>query len=362
MALSDLGRWVQVEAPRESPRLEAKAAARDDDDDDDDDRGVPLYQSIYETALRNKVPKPVVEDLIRIYAYDVDFQKKVRAGDAFDVLYAEDAAAEGRSEVLFASLTVAGETRHYYRFLTTDDQVVDYYDESAKSAKKFLMRKPMEGGVLRSGFGPRRHPILGYTKMHTGVDWAAPHGTPIYASGNGMVEKAGWESGYGKYVRLRHNNGYESAYGHMSGFARGITEGARVRQGQLIGFVGSTGLSTGPHLHYEVIVNEPHRRSAARQAAPRPLARRQVPGRVRARARAHRPDAEHGRQSRPRRRDAGPAQLSGCGPLRCQTLPNNSAPQSWRSSKILISMRRHAAAFLPRRKTTRGGPEMRISQ
>jgi murein DD-endopeptidase MepM/ murein hydrolase activator NlpD len=256
VALSDLGRWVQVEAPREGPRLEAKAAPRDDDDDDDDDRGVPLYQSIYETALRNKVPKPVIEDLIRIYAYDVDFQKKVRAGDAFDVLYAEDAAAEGRSEVLYASLTVAGETRHYYRFLTTDDQVVDYYDESAKSAKKFLMRKPMDGGVLRSTFGPRRHPILGYTKMHTGVDWAAPHGTPIYASGNGMVEKAGWESGYGKYVRLRHNNGYETAYGHMSGFARGITEGSRVRQGQLIGFVGSTGLSTGPHLHYEVIVNE----------------------------------------------------------------------------------------------------------
>ncbi|CUU44045.1 Glycyl-glycine endopeptidase ALE-1 precursor [Blastochloris viridis] len=255
VALSDLGRWVQVEAPRESRRLGARAAARDDDDDDDDDRGVPLYQSIYETALRNKVPKPVIEDLIRIYAYDVDFQKRVRAGDAFDVLYAEDAATEGRSEVLFASLTVAGETRRYYRFLTADDQVVDYYDEGAKSAKKFLMRKPMEGGILRSGFGPRRHPILGYTKMHTGVDWAAPHGTPIYASGNGVVEKAGWESGYGKYVRLRHNNGYESAYGHMSGFARGMTEGARVRQGQLIGFVGSTGLSTGPHLHYEVIVN-----------------------------------------------------------------------------------------------------------
>ncbi|WP_244600053.1 M23 family metallopeptidase [Blastochloris tepida] len=257
VALSDLGRWVQVEAPREEPRIAAsKAPARDDDDDEEDDgRGVRLYQSIYETALRQQVPRQVVEDLIRIYAYDVDFQKRVRAGDSFDVLYAEDAAAEGRSEVLFASLTIGGETRRYYRFLTSDDQVIDYYDESAKSAKKFLMRKPMEGGTYSRGYGMRRHPILGYVKMHAGVDWAAPHGTPIYAAGNGVVEKAGWESGYGKYVRLRHNNGYESAYGHMSGFARGITEGSRVRQGQLIGFVGSTGLSTGPHLHYEVIVN-----------------------------------------------------------------------------------------------------------
>jgi len=118
-----------------------------------------------------------------------------------------------------------------------------------------MAAKPMATGIMRSGYGWRRHPILGYSKMHTGVDWAAARGTPIYASGNGIVVTAGWESGYGKYVKLRHTNGYETAYGHMSAFARGIQPGTRVRQGQIIGYVGSTGLSTGPHLHYEILVN-----------------------------------------------------------------------------------------------------------
>jgi murein DD-endopeptidase MepM/ murein hydrolase activator NlpD len=150
---------------------------------------------------------------------------------------------------------VGGEIKKYYRFQTNDDGVVDYYDETGKSAKKFLVRKPVILGIMRSGFGFRKHPILGYYKMHTGIDWSAPNGTPIYASGNGTVEKSGWESGYGKYVRLRHTNGYETAYGHMSGFARGIQPGVKVRQGQVIGYVGSTGLSTGAHLHYEIIIN-----------------------------------------------------------------------------------------------------------
>ena len=217
-----------------------------------------LYQSVYETALRNQIPRPIIEDLIRIYSYDVDFQRKVQPGDSFEVLYAgedETPAADSRNDVLFAALTVGGEAKKFYRFQSPDDGIVDYYDESGKSAKKFLVRKPVAEGIMRSGFGIRRHPILGYTKMHTGVDWAAPTGTPIYASGNGTVEKAGWESGYGKYIRIRHTNGYETAYGHMSAFARGIEEGQRVRQGQVIGFVGSTGLSTGSHLHYEILVN-----------------------------------------------------------------------------------------------------------
>ena len=129
------------------------------------------------------------------------------------------------------------------------------YDETGKSAKKFLVRKPVNNAIMRSGFGGRRHPILGYVKMHTGVDWATPYGTPIFASGNGVVEKVGWEGGYGKYVRLKHNNGYETAYGHMSAFAKGMEPGKRVRQGQVIGFVGSTGMSTGAHVHYEILVN-----------------------------------------------------------------------------------------------------------
>ncbi len=235
-----------------------EAAAADDDDDDDDGTGVRLYQSIYETALRNKVPATVIEDMVRIYSYDVDFQRKVQPGNSFDVFFAgedEGATITEKTEVLFASLTVGGETKKYYRFQTPDDAVVDYYDETGKSAKKFLVRKPVNNAIMRSGFGGRRHPILGYVKMHTGVDWATPYGTPIFASGNGVVEKVGPEGGYGKYVRLKHNNGYETAYGHMSAFAKGLEPGKRVRQGQIIGFVGSTGMSTGPHVHYEILVN-----------------------------------------------------------------------------------------------------------
>jgi len=254
-ALSDLGKYVAVDVQSMNTAAET---ADTSDDDDDDGTGVRLYQSIYETALRNKVPATVIEDMIRIYSYDVDFQRKVQPGDSFDVFFAgedEGATITEKTEVLFASLTVGGETKKYYRFQTPDDAVVDYYDETGKSAKKFLVRKPVNNAIMRSGFGSRRHPILGYVKMHTGVDWATAYGTPIFASGNGVVETAGWEGGYGKYVKLKHNNGYETAYGHMSAFAKGLEVGKRVRQGQVIGFVGSTGQSTGSHVHYEILVN-----------------------------------------------------------------------------------------------------------
>jgi murein DD-endopeptidase MepM/ murein hydrolase activator NlpD len=254
IALADTGKYVAVDVKN----VDTEVADNSEDNDENDTSGVRLYQSIYETALRNRIPRPIIEDLIRIYSYDVDFQRKVQPGDSFEVLYAgeeEAPAADSRNDVLFATLTVGGETKKFYRFQSPDDGLVDYYDETGKSAKKFLVRKPVLAGIMRSGFGLRRHPILGYTKMHTGVDWAAPSGTPIYASGNGVIEKVGWESGYGKYIRVRHNNGYETAYGHMTAFARGMNEGTRVGQGQVIGFVGSTGLSTGSHLHYEILVN-----------------------------------------------------------------------------------------------------------
>jgi murein DD-endopeptidase MepM/ murein hydrolase activator NlpD len=254
-ALSDLGKYVAVDVASMNTVTET---ADNSDDDEDDGSGVRLYQSIYETALRNKVPATVIEDMVRIYSYDVDFQRKVQPGDSFDVFFAgedEGATITEKTEVLFAALTVGGETKKYYRFQTPDDAVVDFYDETGKSAKKFLVRKPVNNAIMRSGFGGRRHPILGYIKMHTGVDWATPYGTPIFASGNGVVEKVGPEGGYGKYVRLKHNNGYETAYGHMSAFAKGMEVGKRVRQGQIIGFVGSTGMSTGPHVHYEILVN-----------------------------------------------------------------------------------------------------------
>ncbi len=255
-ALSDLGKYVAVDVSTMNSVTDT--ADNSEADDDDDGSGVRLYQSIYETALRDKVPPAVIEDMIRIYSYDVDFQRKVQPGDSFDVFYSGDdegTPAAEKNEVLYAALTVGGETKKYYRFQTPDDAIVDYYDETGKSAKKFLVRKPVASAIMRSGFGIRRHPILGYVKMHTGIDWATPYGTPIFAAGNGVIEKAEWEGGYGKYVRIKHNNGYETAYGHMSAFAKGMEPGKRVRQGQIIGFVGSTGRSTGAHVHYEILVN-----------------------------------------------------------------------------------------------------------
>jgi murein DD-endopeptidase MepM/ murein hydrolase activator NlpD len=256
-ALSDMGKYVAVDVQSMNTVTDT-ADNSSDDDDDDDGSGVRLYQSIYETALRNKVPPTVIEDMVKIYSYDVDFQRKVQPGDSFDVFYAgddESTASTEKAEVLYAALTVGGETKKYYRFQSSDDGLVDYYDETGKSAKKFLVRKPVASAIMRSGFGARRHPILGYVKMHTGVDWATAYGTPIFASGNGVLEKVGPEGGYGKYIRIKHANGYETAYGHMSAFAKGMEIGKKVRQGQVIGFVGSTGQSTGPHVHYEILVN-----------------------------------------------------------------------------------------------------------
>jgi murein DD-endopeptidase MepM/ murein hydrolase activator NlpD len=251
VALSDIGKYVAVDVQSAQTQV-----AEADDEDDDDGTGIRLYQSVYETALRNQVPKAVIEELIRVYSYDVDFQRRAKPGDSFEVFYTGDEEnPDAKADVMFASLTVGGETRKFYHFVTPDDNISDYYDEDGKSAKKFLIRKPVPTAIMRSGFGSRLHPILGYTKMHTGVDWAAPMGTAIYAAGNGMIEKAGWESGYGKYIRIKHNNGYETAYGHMTAFARGMEPGARIRQGQVIGFIGSTGESTGAHVHFEILVN-----------------------------------------------------------------------------------------------------------
>jgi murein DD-endopeptidase MepM/ murein hydrolase activator NlpD len=253
VALSDNGKYVPVDIRN----VDTEAAdANGEEAGEDDGSGVRLYQSIYETALRNSVPNPVIEELIRIYSYDVDFQRKVQAGDSFDVLYSDDENNEGRNEVRYISLTVGGETKRYYHYQTADDGTYDYYDETGKSAKKFLVRKPVPIGIMRSGFGERNHPLLHYMKTHTGVDWAAPFGTPIFAAGNGVIDEIGVKGGYGKYVRVRHANGYQTAYGHMTAFARGLNVGSRVRQGQIIGFVGSTGLSTGAHVHFEILIND----------------------------------------------------------------------------------------------------------
>jgi murein DD-endopeptidase MepM/ murein hydrolase activator NlpD len=251
VALSDNGNYVAVEDPRDST-----FAKLSDEDDGDDGKGIRLYQSIYETALKNQVPTSMIDSMIRTFSFDVDLQRRVRAGDAIDILYAGDEAEkQGQGDVLYASITVGGEPRRYYRFQTDDDGIIDYYDEGGKSAKKFLMRKPMTGGIFRSGFGARNHPLLGFTRMHTGVDWADDIGTPVFAAGNGTVIDADWKGGYGRHIEIQHLNGYVTTYSHLSGYAHGIEDGVKVRQGQVIGYIGNTGLSTGPHLHYEVKIN-----------------------------------------------------------------------------------------------------------
>lgn len=214
-----------------------------------------LYDSLYETGRRNGIDDMILEQIIRINSYDVDLKRDVQAGDTFEVFFAEEAEGGETPDVLYTALTLRGETRRFYRFRTPDDGVVDYYDEQGRSAKKFLLRQPINGGVMRSRFGMRVHPITRVRKLHTGIDLAAPRGTPIVAGANGVIEKAQWSNGYGYYTRIRHANGYVTAYAHQQGFAKGIVAGRKVRQGEVIGYVGSTGLSTGPHVHYEVIVN-----------------------------------------------------------------------------------------------------------
>ncbi|MCB1499072.1 MAG: M23 family metallopeptidase [Bauldia sp.] len=256
VARTDEGGFVRADEPTLAA---SEFAAMSDEEVDTYSGAMPrLYDALYETALEQEVPTPLIEQLVRIFAYDVDFQARISPGDTLEVFHSLPEASEdaGEPEVLFAALTLNGATKRFYRFRTPDDSVVDYYDDDGKSAKKFLMRKPVTSGVLRSGFGMRRHPILKYARMHTGVDYAAPRGTPILAAGNGVVEKIGRNSGYGNMIIVRHTNGYETLYGHQSSFAKGLVQGSRVRQGQVIGYVGSTGLSTGPHLHFEIRVND----------------------------------------------------------------------------------------------------------
>jgi murein DD-endopeptidase MepM/ murein hydrolase activator NlpD len=252
-AIRDAGDYVRLTAEQAGPIAKSRPRA---DDDDDDEGGMRLYDSLYQTALKQEIPKPIIDALVRVFANDVDFQRSVGGGDAIDVFFDQNDEGEARNELLYAAITTRDETFRFYRFASPDDGGVGYFDENGRSTDKFLIRKPVQAGELRSGFGMRYHPILRYYRPHTGVDWAGPIGTPIFAAGNGVVLKASWDSGgYGRRVEIQHANGYVTTYNHMSAFARGVAEGGRVRQGQVIGYLGSSGLSTGPHLHYEVMVN-----------------------------------------------------------------------------------------------------------
>ena len=257
-AMNDRRAFVSVAPPpAEDKRFEQRRQAstgEGEDEEEDEGGGAQLFASVYETAAKHDIPRPIVEELIRVMGQDVDFQRRVQQGDSLELILGADDDAGDRQELLAASITLGGETRRVFRF-QADDGTVDYFDEAGRSLKKFLLRKPVLEARLTSGFGVRVHPILGYTKGHKGVDWANKVGTPIFAAGNGTIIKADWSSGYGRRTEIQHANGYVTTYNHQSGFARGIAPGVRVRQGQVIGYIGSTGLSTGPHLHYEVIVN-----------------------------------------------------------------------------------------------------------
>jgi murein DD-endopeptidase MepM/ murein hydrolase activator NlpD len=217
-----------------------------------------ITSSLYLAGKRAGLKSSTLAELIRTYSWDVDFQRDIRKGDSFEVIYDQVIDDRGnivKSDVIqYAALTLSGTTKRIFRFKTADGQI-NYYNEKGHSAKKALMRTPIDGARLSSGFGRRKHPILGYTKMHKGVDFAAPRGTPIYAAGNGTVTYAGRKGAYGNFISIRHNNIFTTAYAHMKGFGRGIRKGRRVNQGQIIGYVGTTGRSTGPHLHYEIRKN-----------------------------------------------------------------------------------------------------------
>ena len=249
IAVNDAGAYVPVTMPPAPP------ARKTSGEDDEASGGMTLYRSLFETALKQGIARPVIDQMVKIFVNDVDFQRSTAAGDSVEAFYSEPDDVDPHPELLYASITARDQTFKYYRFETPDDGMVDYYDENGRSSRKFLIRKPIVAGELRSGFGMRYHPILHYARMHTGVDWANAIGTPILAAGNGAIIKAEFTSGYGRRIEIQHANGYVTTYSHLSGFARGITPGVRVTQGQVIGYLGQSGLATGPHLHYEVIVN-----------------------------------------------------------------------------------------------------------
>jgi murein DD-endopeptidase MepM/ murein hydrolase activator NlpD len=258
LAESDSGYFVRAVEPPPSPIIDNAV----------DDVSVPLlsgrdlptiYDGVYRAALSYGMTLDMTAQIVRLLAANVDFQARLRSTDTLEAFFAvddESGQATDDSELLYVNARFGDSEVSFYRFRNPEDDTIDYYDAEGRSVRQFLLRNPVPNGRFTSSFGMRRHPILGYSRMHSGVDWAAPTGTPIIASGNGVVESAGWHSGgYGRHTVIRHANGYVSSYSHQNRIAEGVSAGARVTQGQVIGYVGSTGLSTGPHLHYELEVN-----------------------------------------------------------------------------------------------------------
>lgn len=248
VALTDRGQYVLASAP---PTIEFP----EEDTEEINVNNLPsIYRSIWETARKHDVPDDITKRIVTMFAYDLDLKKRITPGDALEILQTPPGVG-ARQELLYVSIKLGNATRELYRF-RTDDGVVDYFDPDGQTGKRFLQRRPLKGGGnLRSRFGNRRHPVFGTYKLHSGIDLAAPRGTPIYAAGDGIVKRAQWFSGYGRYVELTHVNGYSTAYGHMSKIADNMAAGVRVRQGDIIGYVGTTGVSTGNHLHFEIKIN-----------------------------------------------------------------------------------------------------------
>ena len=218
-----------------------------------------IKNSLYKAAVEKKIDPNIIVQFAQIYGFQVDFQRDIRKNDSFQIVYEEYKNDENKiidfGNIIYANLILQGKSLELYYFNSEKNKINDHFEANGQSIKKTLMKTPINGARLSSPFGNRKHPILGYTKLHTGTDFAAPIGTPIMASGTGVILKAGWCGGGGNCVKIRHNSTYSTVYAHMSKFARGIKKGVRVTQGQIIGYVGSTGMSTGPHLHYEVIQN-----------------------------------------------------------------------------------------------------------
>ena len=216
-----------------------------------------IKTSLYKAMKDQGLSEIVINEIIRIYSFDVDFQRDIYEGDKFEMIFTKKTDKDGETVQIedpkYLMLSSRGTPLFYYLYDT--DEFSEYFDEKGKGMTKSLMKTPINGARLSSSYGMRKHPISGYNKMHKGVDFAAPSGTPIFAAGNGVIEYAGRNGGYGKYIRIRHDSTYKTAYAHLKSYKKGISSGVRVKQGDVIGYVGSTGKSTGPHLHYEIIVN-----------------------------------------------------------------------------------------------------------
>ena len=215
-----------------------------------------ISNSLYADGINNDIPNQILIKLIQLFSFDLDFQRDIqkdtKVSISYEKIFVKNKSDYALGDIEYAKIIIKNNTLEYFKFLT-DDGFIDYFNRQGKNVKKSILKTPIDGARISSNFGMRKHPISGFNKMHKGVDFAAPIGTPVYAGGNGVIEMVGVNGGYGKYIRIRHNNEYKTAYAHLNSYRKGISKGVRVNQGEVIGYVGNTGRSTGPHLHYEII-------------------------------------------------------------------------------------------------------------